>query len=62
MKYKYKLRFYHTSGTNKGNLDHEEFFQTKKEMDARYREAFIKWSPYNPTAWDLKTGNRIEGY
>lgn len=34
----YKLRIYKLSGVNKGNLDHEELFDTKEQMDKRYVE------------------------
>ena len=29
----YKLRIYKTYGGDKGNLDHEEIFDTKEQMD-----------------------------
>lgn len=32
----YKLRIYKLSGSDKGNLDHEEMFDTKEQMDKRY--------------------------
>ena len=38
---KYKLRIYVTSGVDKGNLDHEEFFDTIELMDARYKQLFV---------------------
>ncbi len=38
----YKLRIYKLSGVDKGNLYHEEFFDTKKQMDKRYDELFKK--------------------
>ena len=61
----YKLRIYKLSGSDKGNLDHEEFFDTKEQMDIRYDELF-KRNLYNlnPTAWE-QTDNgwkRLEGY
>mgnify|MGYP000714193348 CR=1 FL=1 len=31
----YKLRIYKTYGGDKGNLDHEEIFDTKEQMDKR---------------------------
>lgn len=34
----YKLRIYKLSGSDKGNLDHEEMFDTKEQMDKRYDE------------------------
>lgn len=63
---KYKLRIYVTSGIDKGNLDHEEFFDTIELMDARYKQLFV-YNLYslNPTAWEIDAnGNwtRIEGY
>lgn len=48
----YKLRIYKLSGANKGNLDHEELFDTKEQMDERYEELFKKdLYSLNPTAW-----------
>ncbi len=38
----YKLRIYKLSGSDKGNLDHEEMFDTKEQMDKRYDE----WRPF----------------
>ena len=35
---RYKLRVYVTSGPDKGNLDHEEFFDSIEELDKRYNE------------------------
>lgn len=32
---RYKLRVYVTSGPDKGNLDHEEFFDSIEELDKR---------------------------
>lgn len=61
----YKLRIYKLSGVNKGNLDHEELFDTKEKMNKRYEELF-KNDLYglNPTAWELVDGKwkRLEGY
>ena len=34
----YKLRIYKLHGADKGNLDHEEFFSTREEMETRYKE------------------------
>ena len=34
----FKLRIYKLSGADKGNLDHEEFFSTREEMEERYKE------------------------
>ena len=34
----YKLRIYKLSDSDKGNLDHEEMFDTKEQMDKRYDE------------------------
>lgn len=31
----YKLRIYKLSGVNKGNLEYEEFFDTKEQMDKK---------------------------
>lgn len=61
----YKLRIYKTIGTDKGNLDREEFFTTRKAMDHRYSDLFV-YEHYglNPTAWKLTNGRweRIFGY
>ncbi len=61
----YKLRIYKLSGVNKGNLDHEELFDTKEKMNKRYEELF-KNDLYglNPTAWELvdEKWKRLEGY
>ena len=56
----YKLRIYKLSGSDKGNLDHEEIFSTREEMVARYNELF-KYENYslNPTAWE-KYQNQID--
>ena len=63
---KYKLRFYHKSGAHKGNLSHEEFFNTREEMDIRYKEVFVQTDySLNPTAYEAtKCGawKRIMGY
>ena len=49
---RYKLRIYVTSGPDKGNLDHEEFFDSIEELDKRYRELFVyKLYSLNPTVW-----------
>ena len=61
----YKLRIYKLSGVDKGNLDHEEFFNTKVQMDRRYDELFKKdLYGLNPTAWKEIDGKwkRLEGY
>ena len=53
----YKLRIYRLSGVDKGNLDHEEFFDTKDQMDKRYNELFKReLYSLNPTAWELCDG------
>ena len=61
----YKLRIYKLSGADKGNLDHEEFFSTREEMEARYNELFV-YENYslNPTAWKNVDGKwkRLEGF
>ena len=41
----YKLRIYKLSGSDKGNLDHEEMFDTKEQMDKRYDECKIREYP-----------------
>lgn len=61
----YKLRIYKLSGVDKGNLDHEELFDTKEQMDKRYDELFKKdLYGLNPTAWEQKNGEwkRFEEY
>ena len=62
---KYKLRFYIASGPNKGNPDHEEFFDSIEELDKTYKELFVH-KPYSlrPTAyeWDGNDWIRIMGY
>ena len=61
----YKLRIYKLSGIDKGNLDHEEFFDTKEHVDKRYDE-LLESELYglNPTAWEQIDGKwkRLEGY
>ena len=56
----YKLRIYKSSGKDKGNLDHEEMFNTKEQMDERYN----KFKSVKPTAWKIIDGEwkRLEGY
>lgn len=61
----FKLRIYKLSGVNKGNLDHEEFFDTKEQMDKRYNELFQRdLYSLNPTAWKHANGEwkRLEEY
>lgn len=61
----YKLRIYKNSGGDKGKFDHEEFFDTKEEMDKRYDELFdAKNYPLNPTVWEFVDGEwkRLMGY
>jgi hypothetical protein len=62
----FKLRFYHTHGIDKGGFHHEEFFQTKKELETRYNEVFVReLYSLNPTAWELGSLNhwkRLEGF
>ena len=61
----YKLKFYHKTGVNKGNLNHEEFFQTLEELQSRYRDVFV-YNDFalNPTAWKHTSNGweRIAGY
>ena len=48
----YKLRVYKLTGSKKGTLDHEEFFDSKEDMDKRYNELFVYENmALNPTAW-----------
>ena len=60
----FKLRFYKKTGSDKGNLDHEEYFATRDGAFARYREVFVR-SDYslNPTIWEFIAGEwkRIYG-
>ena len=61
----YKLRIYKVSGLDKGNLDHEELFDTKEQMDKRYDELFKReLYSLNPTALEqIDDGwKRLEGY
>lgn len=61
----YKLRIYKLSGVDKGNLDHEEMFDTKEQMDKRYDELFKReLYSLNPTAWKQNNNGwkRLEGY
>lgn len=61
----YKLRIYYLSGINKGNLDHEEFFSTREDMEARYKELYKRKNySLNPTAWEMVNGEwkRIGGF
>lgn len=61
----FKLRFYHKTGADKGNLWKEEFFYTLEEMISRYDEVFVyKDYSLNPTAWmyDNNRWMRLSGY
>ncbi len=61
----YKLRIYKLSGIDKGNLDREELFDTKDQMDKRYTELFNgELYSLNPTAWEFcdEEWKRLEGY
>lgn len=62
---RYKLRFYVVSGPDKGNVDHEEFFDSINELNKRYEELF-KYNLFslNPTAWVWNRNDwiRIMGY
>ena len=61
----YKLRIYKLSGLDKGNLDHEELFDTKEQMDKRYDELFKReLYSLNPTALEqIDDGWKLlEGY
>ena len=61
----YKLRIYKLSGVDKGNLDHEEFFSKREEMETTYDELFV-YENYslNPTARENVDGEwkRLEGF
>ena len=57
----YKLRIYN----HMGDLDHEEVFKTKEQMDKRYDELFrYDLFSLNPTAWKCNNNmwERIFGY
>ena len=54
----YKLRIYKLSGSDKGNLDHEEIFDTKEQIDKRYDELFKReLYSLNPTVKIYKSWN-----
>lgn len=63
---RFKLRFYHKSGGDKGCLSHEEFFDTLEQLNDRYEKVFVYLDfSLNPTAWELGSNNewhRIYGY
>lgn len=62
---KYKLRIYVISGPDKGDLDHEEFFDSIEELNKRYNELFdYNLFSLNPTAWVRNENNYriISGY
>lgn len=49
----YKLRIYKLRGIDRGNLDHEEYFDSLGELQTRYRELFkMELYSLNPTAWE----------
>lgn len=49
---KFKLRFYHLSGPEKGNLEREEYFANEQEAIRRFREVFKPGLlTLNPTMW-----------
>lgn len=53
----YKLRIYKVSGPDKGNLDHEELFSARQELEQRYDELFVpSLLALNPTAWKKVNG------
>lgn len=48
----YKLRIYKICGVCRGDLDHEEFFETMENLRERYEELFVyELYSLNPTAW-----------
>lgn len=64
-KKKYKLIVYKVSEPDKGNVDHEEFFDSIEELDKRYNELFdYNLYSLNPTAWEWDGNDykRIMGY
>lgn len=57
----FKLRIYILTGWNKGNLDHEEYFDTFAEARERYDELFVLDNySLNPTMWEAEDENRTE--
>lgn len=61
----FKLRFYKNFGVDRGNLDHEEYFECRSDMVNRYREVFEVFNDgMKPTAWILNDGKweRLSGY
>lgn len=64
LKAKYKLRIYKNRFQVRGYFDHDEYFETKEEMDKRY-EMFMSYRMGEPlpTAWKLVNGEweRLEG-
>lgn len=61
---RFKLRFYKLSGPEKGNLDHEEYFDTYNAMWDRYAQVFRRnLYALNPTGWVLNASgeyNRVQ--
>lgn len=64
----FKLRLYHETGSNKGNLKEEKFFDTFEELHTFYM-TYTKGDPFGcvaPTAWIYNKINnhwyRIQGY
>lgn len=57
MEHRYKLRIYYKSGSQKGNLKREEFFDSLEAMQKRYKELFnTKEYALNPTTWEKING------
>ena len=53
----FKMRFYKKTGYDKGNLDHEEFFDTREQAEERYHEVYVeKDFALNPTVWEDRDG------
>ena len=47
-----KLRIYKKHGTEKGKLDHEEFFDSYGALEKRYQKLFVpEDGGLNPTKW-----------
>lgn len=54
----FKLRIYKKTGSDKGNLDHEEFFDTAVQAFDRFHELFVRTDySLNPTVWEKIDGN-----
>ena len=49
----FKMRVYYITGTNKGNLKEELFFDSLEEMEKEFSKLFrYDLYSYNPTLWE----------